>query len=306
MNQTVLYVIIVTYYAHKWVDKFMGSINQSTIKPKVIIVDNGSGDDTVEIINNNYPEVCLIENNTNLGFGAANNIALQKALNNNADYVFLLNQDAWIESDTFENLINISQKYPEYGIISPMQINPYDNKLDNCFSLFITRDGDQRTILSDLFYNKPNDIYSLQFIQAAGWLITKKCLKEVGLFDPLFFHYGEDSDYCKRVIKHHLKIGFTPKIKMFHAAEHFKPSKNNRKHKLSTDFYKSYSYYLNIIKNYEGCFIIGLLSTFVDIDCDIIKDLIHRNFHGIIFRIRLKFQLLVKFFKIVKARKNTR
>ena len=85
---------------------------------------NASGDGTVEYIKENYPEIMLIESKENLGFGKGNNLAMRYALDHGCDYVFLLNQDAWLdENDTIEKLVEVAQRHPEYGILSPMHMN---------------------------------------------------------------------------------------------------------------------------------------------------------------------------------------
>jgi GT2 family glycosyltransferase len=87
------------------------------------VVDNNSADDTVNFIKANYPEVTLLEQNKNLGFGKANNIGISLAMKNEADYVFLLNQDAWVQPDTIEKLVSAHQREPQFGILSPMHLN---------------------------------------------------------------------------------------------------------------------------------------------------------------------------------------
>ncbi len=172
-----VFVIIVTYYAEKWIDKFMKSIQNSTVKSQTIIVDNSSQDSTVDLIKSNYPEVELIVNNKNLGFGAANNIGIKKALDSGAEYVFLLNQDAWVEANTFEKLIDIASKYPEYGILSPIQQK--EQTYDRLFLDMITMGRYKYDLISDMMNGNIKDCYPVEFVQAAGWLITKQCLTEV-------------------------------------------------------------------------------------------------------------------------------
>ena len=77
------------------------------------------------------------EQNKNIGFGKANNIGISLAMKKGADYVFLLNQDAWVEDKTLEKLINIHRKQPKFGIVSPMHLNGKGDELDYNFSKFI-------------------------------------------------------------------------------------------------------------------------------------------------------------------------
>ncbi|HOT65137.1 MAG TPA: glycosyltransferase, partial [Dysgonamonadaceae bacterium] len=95
-------VIIVSYNFETWIDRCIPSIQASTLPATILVVDNASQDRTYEIIRNRYPEVVLIENKENLGFGKANNIGMRYALEKGFDYVFLLNQDAWLEPNALE------------------------------------------------------------------------------------------------------------------------------------------------------------------------------------------------------------
>ena len=131
-------VVIVTYNGMKWYRDCFDSLRNSSIALDIIVVDNNSSDETVDFIRNNYPEICLVENKKNLGFGQANNIGFNYAIEKKADYVFLLNQDAWIKTNTIYGLVELMQKQPEYGILSPMQINKSEDKLDLPFQYYIT------------------------------------------------------------------------------------------------------------------------------------------------------------------------
>lgn len=183
-----------------------------------IIIDNASTDSTVNHIRKHYPEVILIENKTNIGFGQANNIGIQKALSDGAEYVFLLNQDAYLEHDCIEKLIEVHQSNPEYGILSPMHLNGDGTNLDYNFNEYIKRINNDNLVF-DLLNGTPKKVYSLPFVNAAGWLIPKSTIERVGLFDPMFFHYGEDENYCQRIRYHGLKVGVVPSACMRHDRE---------------------------------------------------------------------------------------
>lgn len=214
-----VYVVIVTYNAMKWIGNCQKSLLNSTIPVTIIVVDNASSDETIGLIKEQYPEVVLIENKTNLGFGAANNIGIKKAYEQGADYVFLLNQDAWVEPDTIEKLVLAQQKEPEFGIISPMHLNGKGDALDYNFSNYIAPPKCE-SLYSDLFLNKiQSAVYKVSFVNAAGWLLSKKCLETVGGFNPSFFHYGEDDNYIHRVHYHGLKVGVLPSTVLFHDRE---------------------------------------------------------------------------------------
>lgn len=215
----IIYVVIVSHNPMKWIDKCMGSLKQSLCSLNTIVIDNNSSDDSGEYIKKNYPEVDYIQLVENLGFGAANNIGIKKAYEANADYVFLLNQDAWIEPDTIVTLIKAHKNEPQYGILSPMHLNGKGDGLDHNFSLYINPSKCKK-LYSDIYLKSTKDkLYEVEFVNAAAWLLTRECIETVGGFNPSFFHYGEDNNYIQRTKFKKLKVGVLPTCKIFHDRE---------------------------------------------------------------------------------------
>lgn len=211
-----LLVIIVTYNAMRWAEHCFDSLRNSSVVPDVFVIDNGSTDGTQTYILENFPKTIFKQSKENLGFGAANNIGLRYALANDYDFVYLLNQDAWVMHDTFEKLIAISKKNPEYGLMSPVQMNSDMFHIDKkfCIGLFNYKNKD---IINDIYNNKLNDIYeTTPFIMAAHWFLTRDCIAKVGGFSPTFAHYGEDNNYADRIVYHRFKIGVAPLLKVVH------------------------------------------------------------------------------------------
>lgn len=212
-------VIIVTYNGMKWIKDCLNSVLNSSIPISIIVVDNCSTDGTANFIKSNFHQVSLIDQKENLGFGRANNIGISLALKESSDYVFLLNQDAFVEKDTIEKLIKVSQDNIEYGILSPIHSNGIATELDESFCYYISKSSG-RSFISDFVLNKTKkDIYKLPMINAAAWLIPKRVLENVGGFDSAFFLYGEDDNYCQRVLYHNFQIGIVPTVFIKHDSE---------------------------------------------------------------------------------------
>lgn len=209
-----LIVIIVTYNGMKWIDKCLKSVFQSSVSSDVFIIDNGSTDGTVEHIKSNYGNVILHESDVNLGFGKANNLGLRYAVDNSYDYVYLLNQDAWVEEYTFQILISQNQKNPTFGILSPLQKNAEKTKLDVNFSRCCPPE-----MISDALCQGLKEIYTVGFVMAAHWLISIDCVKIVGGFSPTFPHYGEDDNYIDRAHLHGFKVGIVTLASSVHDRE---------------------------------------------------------------------------------------
>jgi len=214
-----LFAIIVTYNGMYWYDRCFKSLLSSNIPVQIIVIDNASSDGTTEYIKNNFPEITFFESDINLGFGQANNIGIKYALEHQADFIFLLNQDAWIEPNTLEELIRVSSLHSEYGILSPMHLNAEKTAIEPGMMVPLTLPIHTPTeIISDFYLGLKKDIYDTNYVLAAAWLLPRKTIEVVGGFDPLFFHYGEDDNYLSRTIYHGLKVGIVPKVTICHDA----------------------------------------------------------------------------------------
>lgn len=216
-----IFCIVVIYNGtqNNWIKNCFSSILNSSIPITIIAVDNNSNDDSTSYIKTHFPEVQLIECEENLGFGKANNIGIEIALKNNCDFVFLLNQDARVNPDTIQKLALKLKQNPDFGIISPMHLNGTGSALDYNFSNYIIPSY-CKNLYSDFVLNKVADkVYESDFICAAAWLLSRRCLEIVGGFNPTFFHYGEDDNYVHRLHYKGLKIGVDPFSTMYHDRE---------------------------------------------------------------------------------------
>jgi len=219
-----VFVVIVTYNGSKWVTPCFSSLRKSTVPLHTIVIDNGSQDDTLARIAAEYPEAEIVNTGKNLGFGKANNIGMELAWRRGADYVFLLNQDAWIDPDAVEKLVDACQRHPGYGVISPMHLNGAGDGLDYGFSNYIAPNK-CRGLYSDIFLGRVQGVYDVGFVNAAAWMMTRECLERVGGFSPSFFHYGEDDNYTQRLQFHKLKLGVLPASRIYHDREQRPASK---------------------------------------------------------------------------------
>jgi len=191
--------IIVTYNGLQWIDGCLKSVRGSLYPSGIHVIDNGSTDGTPAFIRDHYPEVQLTASSRNLGFGQANNIGMKQALDEGADYVFLLNQDAFVEPGTIGSLIKAHAADPSLGVISPLHLNGKGNAMDANFLEYFLRSAVGEWAEAILLDKDRQSLIRTDFVNAAAWLITADCLKTTGGFDPIFFHYGEDDNYAQRV-----------------------------------------------------------------------------------------------------------
>ncbi len=281
----IVYSIVVTYNGVQWVDKCFGSLRDSQVDGEhhIIAIDNGSTDSTVELIKERYKRVELIENNENLGFGAANNVGIKKALEANADYVFLLNQDAWVDNNTINGLIEALNNNLEYGILSPLQYHP-TGKIEEQFNNYL---GNKHNI-------DRGELIQTYFVNAAVWLVPVPVIKKVGLFDSLFFHYGEDDNYCNRIYFFSYKIGIHTKYRAYH----------DRTFSTKNVKYRIRSGVLNLLTNINLSLGKALLQFYISTPKRLLKMMYRRRFSAFRVLIRMCFNVpfLLKKVKVTRNR----
>ena len=214
--------IIVTYNGLQWYECCFGSLLRSTIPVDIMVVDNASQDGSADWIAEHYPEINLIRSDKNLGFGLANNIGMRYAFDNGYDYVFLLNQDAWLHTnDCIERLVQAVENHPEYMIMSALWLYGGGERITKGSKQhMIALEGPNNDFVSDMYLGKAlQEVYETDYMPAAAWLLPRKTLEQIGGFDPLFFHRGEDDNYMQRVHYHGGKIGLCAKACICHDIE---------------------------------------------------------------------------------------
>lgn len=274
-----IYIVIVTYNGIKWIDNCLNSIPN---KYRILIVDNNSNDGTVSYIKKKYSFVHLIEQSKNLGFGAANNIGISYALNKCAEYVFLLNQDAYLEKEIISSLIKIHKENKDFGVLSPIHLNGAGTGIDTNFSNYININ---KQLWFDALKNKfTKDVYEVPFVNAAAWLVSKETLETIGGFDPLFFHYGEDNNFCQRSQFHKIKVGVVPNVYIYHDRE-------DRTHGAKKNASSNFNYLEQKLKNKWAN---------INIDATYEIDKYFKKKRKLIFKLFVKFQ----FKKYLKHKKE--
>lgn len=216
--ETRVVTIIITYNGSKWIKKCLEQLFQSSVSSDVIIVDNNSTDNTLEIIRPFLDKIELIQLPANLGFGGANNIGIRRALKDGYSHIFLLNQDAYVQDDCISKLLSTAIQNPNYGIISPIQLDSTGQSMDQVFENQISKyyNPDPGVLLKELNKKIIAEIVEVRFVGAAAWLLSAEMVRKVGVFHPTFFHYGEDNNFAARVQHFGYKIGVQVTTAMIH------------------------------------------------------------------------------------------
>ena len=186
---------------------------------EIIVVDNGSTDNSQNYLKTIFPNIILIENIKNEGFGKANNIGMRWCLNNSdATYFFIINNDTKIRKDTLSQLIRTAASASNIGIVTPkIYFMDSENIVWFAGGYFDVKRGSARVIgvheLDKGQYDIPTEI---TFATGCAMLIKKSVIENIGMFDERYFVYEEDVEFSLRVIKYGYKIFYEPNAIVYH------------------------------------------------------------------------------------------
>ena len=256
-----VYLILVTYNGAGDIPAFFESLSKYTSKTniQVVVIDNASADNSVELVKKYWPTSHLIQNSENNGFSGGSNQGMQYALENGAKYILLANQDVRFESNWLENLVNMMEQNPKLGAVQPIimmdqnkeLINSYGNAL-HYLGLGYTR-GYLKTEREFLRDNK----IPLGYLSGAVLLISAEALKTVGLF-PDFFMYHEDTDLCWRLRLAGYELAVCETARVYH---HYEFSRSIKKF-----YYIERNRIIMILQNYRLGTLLLLLPSFIALE----------------------------------------
>lgn len=198
-------VIMVSYNTIEMTKKALDDLFSSTgdFSMEVFMIDNASKDNSGEMIQREYPNITLIENNLNVGFGRANNQALPLI---NGRYVLLLNTDAFVQQDTLYKTIQYMDAHHKCGILGVKLLGRDGTLQPSCryfptpWNIFLERTGfkqffKQAKLIDDMSWDH-NMARNCDWVPGCYYMIRKEVIDQVGLFDPRYFLYYEEVDHC--------------------------------------------------------------------------------------------------------------
>ncbi len=221
-------VIIVSFNVRDLLQKCLGSLIKAAdhVNHEIIVVDNGSSDDTSEFVPKHYPDVKFIKSKKNVGFGAANNIGFQHA---HGRYYVLLNTDAFLHSGALQKAIKHMNTNPKVGIGGAKILGkdglfqPSARMFPSVINKFLILSGLAKRYSNSHFFGRsdrtwasPEEAANVDWVPASFSIIRPKILQEVGVFDERFFLYYEEVDLCRRVKAAGYHVYYWPDIVVTH------------------------------------------------------------------------------------------
>ncbi|HEX2905692.1 MAG TPA: glycosyltransferase family 2 protein, partial [Phototrophicaceae bacterium] len=185
----------------------------------IIVVDNQSADGTVAAVRQAHPNITIIETGANLGFTGGNNVGIRHALEHNADYIMLLNNDTVVAPDLIDIMIEVMEADPTIGVGGPMLY--YYSAPETIWSAGGSIDW-QRGTTSMIGLNEDDHAqYGLSprptdFVSGCCLLARRGVWERAGLLDEKFFMYYEETEWCVRASRAGFKIVHIPMAMLWH------------------------------------------------------------------------------------------
>lgn len=264
MNKPLVYTVTINYNGFQDTIECINSLKKINYSNnRIVVVDNGSTDSSFQKLKDYYQdELIFLKSERNLGYAAGNNVGIKYALENNADYVFIINNDTLFpQLDLLDVLVEEAERNKEIGIIGPKIVQP-NGEIDwPCartdigfgeeifvYSFIGRKIFKHNKIFKDHTYNfyqdftKPAPVYA---ISGAGFLIKRNAIVEIGLLDENTFLYEEEFIISERLKKTGYKIFTHPEAVMVH-----KGAQTSKKMKAFSriEFLKSETYFLTHYK----------------------------------------------------------
>jgi GT2 family glycosyltransferase len=226
-DHTKIGIVIPFYNGDTFIDACVNSIEANNYLNSTIYVINNSDRETkIESIAAMYSNVKVINTESHIGFGKANNIGAELAIGAGAEIIISVNQDAILDRNCIAELLAPFQENPDIAITSPLLFNYDFSRIEELVMKYLSQ-------CPDLFYDALNRqikmYYPVKLLIGACFAIRSDTIRRYGFFDSLYFMYGEDDDLCRRMEYVKKLVVIAPKAKVAHRHSNTSSEADERK-----------------------------------------------------------------------------
>lgn len=216
-----LSIVIPTYNAHEWIEQCIDSIrlHRPSCDYEVIVVDDRSTDDTVAIVRAKFPDVRLFANEKNVGFGKTVNVGLRASAGSG---ILVLNNDTWMHDGALDALIGYLDAHPDVGIVGPKVLSGDGSLQQQCRRRIPTPAGALLYFAgiskAGYFVTGADEDTTVEVDSVSGacLMVRRTVLDRIEGFDPEYYLYGEDMDFCWRTKLAGWKVVYHPAAVITH------------------------------------------------------------------------------------------
>ena len=183
----------------------------------VLVLDNASKDGSVEAIRSEYPDVEIIPLTQNLGYAGNNNVGIRAALERNADWVFVLNEDTILAPDCLTHLVAVAESDPRIGIVGPM-VYHFDEP-DVIQSAGGKLGPHWESLHLGQNEHEPGGWvlpHEVDWISGCAIMVRRQLIEQAGMIDERYFYYWEETEWCIRAVKSGWRIVHVPQARLWH------------------------------------------------------------------------------------------
>jgi GT2 family glycosyltransferase len=222
MSQPYIICLILNTDHRKDTLQCLVSLSQSTYQNhKAIVLDNASKDGSVEAVRTLFPAVEIIELAENHGYAGNNNVGIQAALAQGADWVLVLNEDTTLAPDCLAQLVEAGESSPQIGIVGPLVCHYDEPNVIQSAGGKIGRGWESVHIAKNVAdcgqFREPRPV---DWISGCGILVRRAVIEQVGLIDERYFYYWEETEWCLRAAAAGWGILNVPRAKLWHKGVH--------------------------------------------------------------------------------------
>lgn len=184
---------------------------------RVVVIDNGSTDESASLLRKQFPEIVEIETGENLGFAGGCNVGIRRAMAEDTDYVWLLNNDTTVDAGALQALVNKAESEAQTGAVGS--------------AIYFIDEPERMQVWGGGYVNvwlgrsehflKPVSDQQVEFITGASMLVSREALTAIGMLDEGFFMYWEDADFCFRLRQAGWRLAVSGESKVWHKGSSF-------------------------------------------------------------------------------------
>jgi len=215
-NHPLVIVIVLTWNSVADAAACLAALRDSAYPNcRVLVVDNGSDDGTPESVATHFPEFQLVRLSRNIGYVGGNNVGLRRAVAGGADYVLLLNDDAFVTPDAIGKLVTAAESDPRLGMVGPAIVSCRDTSAVYLGGRIDWSNGDGLAIPAGEVAPALS-VQRVDFVPGCALLARVDVVRHIGLLDPIYFAYYEDVDWSLRcqAVGYHCAV--VPGARVFH------------------------------------------------------------------------------------------
>ncbi len=225
-DRPVISAIVVSYNTREMTLECLRALREGLagIPSEVLVVDNASSDGSAEAVAREFPDVRLLQSGRNAGFGAANNLAMERAA---GEMFLLVNSDAFLRPGCAQALVECLREHPEAAVAGPRIVHPDGRLQISCYrfpsparavleNLFIASVLPGHPVLGDYRRWGHDREREVDWVIGACMLVRREAYEAVGGFDERFFMYAEETDWQKRMRDAGWTVRFTPRGEVVH------------------------------------------------------------------------------------------